>query len=476
MRTTIGIVLFGATFAGALFGASATEPALIEAAKAGKKEVVRSLIAAKANVNEGEPDGTTALIWAAYRDDIDSADALIKAGAKVNAANDLGATALWTASQNGGSEIVKRLLDAGADPNLALLSGETPLMVASRGGYADVVSQLLGKGAKVNAIGTRAQTALMWAAAEKHPEVTKVLLDHGADLNMRSSMWIDIQGIGPHGYLPYNKPIPHGGDTALMFAARNGDAESAKLLLAKGADPDDTDAWGMSALTLAAHSGFADVIDVLLAKKANPNFMLAGIAPIHNAIMRRDERIVKALLDHGADPNFQLRIWTPNRRSADDWHYDPMMVGASPLWLAARIGEPNIVKMLLDKGADPKFVHHAVYVAELGFGQGNRDESFSVLHAAVGMAKSNAWVDIPATEREPKTLETVKILLDHGVEINYKSPDGKTALDGARTQRFQSVIAYLTEKGATGSAAPAGPGGGRGGPRPPAPVKEPAAK
>jgi ankyrin repeat protein len=467
MRITILVV----SFAGFMFAASATEPALIDAAKAGKKDVVRSLIAAKADVNAAEPDGTTALIWAAYRDDVDSADALLKAGAKANVANDLGATALWTAAQNGSSAMVKHLLDAGADPNLSLLSGETPLMVASRGGNADVASQLIAKGAKVNAIGTRAQTALMWAAAEKHPEVTKVLLDHGADLKMQSSMWIEIQGIGPHGYLPYNKPIPNGGETALMFAVRNGDAESAKLLLDKGADPDDTDAWGMSALTLAAHSGFADVIDALLAKKANPNFMLAGIAPIHNAIMRRDERIVKALLDHGADPNFQLRIWTPNRRSADDWHYDPGMVGASPLWLAARTGEPNIVKMLLDKGADPKFIHHAVYVAELGFGQGNKDESFSVLQAAVGMGKGNAWVDIPPAEREPKTLETVKVLLDQGVEINYKNRDGKTALDGARTQRFQSVIAYLTEHGATGSAAPAGPGGGRGGPRPLAPAK-----
>lgn len=443
---------------------------LIEAAKASKKDVVRSLIAAKADVNQAEPDGTTVLIWAAYRDDVDSADALIKAGAKVNAANDLGATALWTASQNGGSAMVKRLLDAGADPNLALLSGETPLMVAARGGYPEVASQLIAKGAKVNVAATRAQTALMWAAAQKHPEVVKVLLDNGADINMRSSMWFDVQGIGPHGFLPYNKSIPHGGETALMFAARNGDAESAKLLLAKGADPDDMDAWGMSALTLAAHSGFADVIDVLLAKKANPNFMLAGISPLHNAIMRRDERIVKALLDKGADPNMQLRTWTPNRRSADDWHYDPGTVGASPLWLAARVGEPSVVKMLLDKGADPKFVLHAVYVAEVGFGQGNRDETFSVLQAAVGMGRGNAWVDIPAPEREPKTLETVKLLLERGAEINFKSPDGKTALDGARQQRYQSVIAHLTEKGATG--APAAPaGGGRGGPRPTAPAK-----
>src|SRR5207244_7383764 len=105
-------------------------------------------------------------------------------------------------------------------PNLALLSGETPLMVASRGGYAAVAEQLLSKGANINAHGTRGQTALMWAVAQQHPEVVRVLIAHKADLHAKSEVYNEVMAVPPHGYLPYNLSVPHGAETALMFAAR----------------------------------------------------------------------------------------------------------------------------------------------------------------------------------------------------------------------------------------------------------------
>ena len=143
--------------------------------------------------------------------------------------------------------MVKRLLDAGANPNLALVSGETPLMVVARTGSASVAQLLISKGANVNAAGTRKQTPLMWAVAQKHPEVVKVLLANKADLHARSATWTDVEAVPPHGYLPYNKAFPHGNDTALMFASLVGDLESAKLLVAAGANVNDTYAWGVSA-------------------------------------------------------------------------------------------------------------------------------------------------------------------------------------------------------------------------------------
>src|SRR5688500_18186341 len=179
-------------------------------------------------------DGSTPLHWAAHRDDLAKVDQLIRAGANVNAANDIGVTPVWAASVHGTAPIVKRLLDAGANPNTALVSGETPLMAASRAGRTDAVQALLAKGAHPNARGARGQTALMWAVAQKHADVVKALLVGGADVHARSDSWTQMMAVPPHGLPEYNRLIPQGGDTALMFAARGGDLASATLLVEAG--------------------------------------------------------------------------------------------------------------------------------------------------------------------------------------------------------------------------------------------------
>ena len=436
------------SFAVFLLGAGGSRPAVVDAAKHGDKDAIRSLLLKKADVNAAEPDGSTALHWAAYNNDLECTDVLLRAGGNANAQNDLGATPLWAAAQNGSIAMVRRLLEAGANPNAALVSGETPVMVAARAGYAEVVELLLAKGGDPNKHGTRGQTALMWAISQKHPDVVKVLLAHHADINLRSEVWNEVMAIPPHGYLPYNKPIPHGGETALMFAARVGDLESAKLLVTAGANVNDTDAWGVSATTLAAHSGFREVAEFLLDKGADPNAAAPGFTALHEAIMRRDEAMVKDLLDHGADPNAPLKTWTPTRRSSEDWHFEASLVGATPFWLAARFTEPNVLKMLVARGADPKFVHHAEYVSERGFGGVETKETVTPLMAAMGMIRVYPWVDISRAEEEPLALETAKLLVDWGVDINAANTDGRNALDGARALRYQSVIKFLEENGA----------------------------
>jgi len=437
---------------GGLMGADIGRPPVIDAAKSGDKAALRGLVQKKADVNAADADGSTALHWASYRDDLESADLLIKAGAKVNAANDLGVTPLWTASQNGSAAMVKRLLDAGANPNAALLAGETPVMVAARGGYSQVVEQLLAKGANPNVHGTRGQTALMWAVAQEHPEVVKVLLAHGADLKAKSDVWSEVMAVPPHG-----------GETALMFAARVGDLASAKLLVAAGGNVNDADAWGVSAVTLAEHSGFTEFSLYLLDKGADPNAAPNGFTALHEAIMRRDEKVVAAMLDHGADANAPLKTFTPTRRSSEDFHFEPLLVGATPFWLASRFDEPNIMRLLLKHGADPMFVHHADYMAERGFGGVPTKETATTLMAAVGAMRVSSWVDAPREQREAQTLEAVKMLVDLGVDINATGLDGRTALDAARTLRYESVINFLTEKGAKASQPEGRGGGGRSG-------------
>jgi len=467
MRRLVSLAAF---LAGSLLAADSVRPSLIDAVKNGDKVAVRALIQKKVDVNATDADGSTALLWASYRDDLESTDLLIRAGAKVNAATDLGVTPLWPAGENGNLALVRRLLDAGANPNAALLAGETPLMVAARSGYPAVVDLLLAKGANPNAHGTRGQTALMWAVSQKHPEVVKVLLARRADIQLKSDVWSEVMAVPPHGYLPYNKAIPHGGETALMFAARVGDLTSAKLLVTAGANVNDADAWGVSATTLAAHSGFRDLVEFLLERGADPNAALNGFTALHEAIMRRDEKMVAALLDHHADPNAPLKTWTPTRRSSEDFHFEPSMVGATPFWMAARLLEPNAMRMLVEHGADPKFVLHVTWVASQGTGRQERTQTVTALQAAVGVVGDNGnrdsggvapWVPPASSEREALTFEAVRLAVELGADVNAKSDDGRTALDGAKNLKYASVVDFLLEKGAKPGTGANPPGRGR---------------
>jgi ankyrin repeat protein len=443
MRALVLLALAGALCA-------ADRPAISEAARSGDHATLRALIEKKSDINATEGDGGTALLWASYRDDAEAARILLAAGARVNAANDLGATPLWIACQNGSVTMARLLLDAGANPNLALSLGETPLMVASRAGSSDVVELLLAHGANANARAARDQTALMWAVAEKHPEVVKALLRHGADFHAKSAVWTEVMAVPPHGYLPYNRAIPHGGETALMFAARVDDLPSARLLVAAGADVNDQDAWGVSAVTLAAHSGFFDVMDFLLAKGADPDRAAAGFTALQIAVMRRDEKMAADLLDHGADPNAPLKTWTPTRRSSHDLFFHPAMIGATPFWLAARLDEPGMMRLLLAHGANAKFVLHSEWRNEK---QKPQSESTTALMAAVGMGGGAEWFPVARGEREALALEAAKIAVATGVDVNASDNDGRTALDAAQKLKYASVIAFLAEKGARGGGA-----------------------
>jgi ankyrin repeat protein len=429
---------------------AATTP-LIDAAKKADADTVRRLLQTKIDVNAAEPDGATALHWASYRDDVATAQMLIRAGANVNAANDLGATPIWAASVNGSTAMVQLLLEAGANPNASLLLGETVVMAAARSGNPKVVEQLLARGAHANARAARGQTALMWAVAQKHPSVVKVLLAHGADIHARSSTWSQVEAVSPHGHPGYNRAIPYGNNTPLMFAARSGDLESAKLLVSAGANVNDVDARGVSAMVLAAHSGFVDLVEFLLEKGADPNAAGAGFAALHEAIMRRDETLVRTLLAHGANPSLPLLDWTPTRRQASDFHFEPELVGATPFWLAARFTQPAVMRLLVERGADPKFVHRSERVVD-GRGGKAYDRQFqatTALMAAVGMGGGgNAWVPVERSQREALVLETVRLAVEYGIDVNAANVDGRTALDAAKALKFERVATYLNGVGA----------------------------
>jgi uncharacterized protein len=438
-RSTIPLGLGLLMLSSGVFGG-----ALVDAAKLADASAVRALIAKGTAVDEPDADGSTALHWAAYVDDLESARALLAAGADVNAATDLGVTPLWAAAQNGAA-LTRLLLDAGARPNAALLSGETPLMAAARSGLADVAELLLGRGADVDARAGRGQTALMWAAAQRHPEVVAVLIAHGANVGLRSETWSQMMAVPPHGYREYNREIPHGGNTALLFAARSGDLASARHLVGAGADIDAADAWGVTATVMAAHSGYTEMVEWFLAEGADPNLAGAGFSALHIAILRRDARMARALLARGADPDAPLAAWTPTRRSSRDFHFRPELVGATPFWLAARFQQPEIMRLLLSHGADPRLVHRAEYVS--GTRWERRTEEATALMAAVGMGGGgDAWVPPQPLEREQLALEAVKLAWEAGVDVNFANAEGRTALSAAKG-KYPAVAAFLTAKG-----------------------------
>ena len=488
--------LFVLGLAGVLCAARVQEPGLAAAAKAAEWDLVRALLQESPDTNDVLGDGTTALIWASYWENPEIVELLIAAGADVNAASDLGVTALWPAAEHGSLAIAGILLDAGADPDAALLSGETPVMTAARGGHAEVVEFLLARGADPNRRATREHTALMWAAARRHPGVVEALLAGGADVDARSGSWAQYYqkggGSSPH---PDDEFwVQEGGFTPLLFAVRAGDLASARLLVAAGADVNDRTAGGMSATTLAVHAvapraglvpvpgefqgggavlpagaAFAsphalpasdaeELVEFLLEEGADPNAYEYGHEAIHAAILRRSERAVRALLAHGADPNVPLRSAMNYQRDSYDFYFDLPLEGASegarPFWLAARFGQPNVMQLLADAGANPLWSLSVEY-----WGTGNRTAGWTrrtegattALMAALGMPRVVGFAapNDPA-EREADTLEAARIALALGIDVNAANADGVTALDAARRLGYASVTDFLIENGALG--------------------------
>jgi uncharacterized protein len=203
---TAGALVFCATAWG--WGAGKSDVA--DAAMKGDRAAVRALLAQKADVNAPQVDGATALHWAMYRDDAQMADVLIRAGANVKAANRDGVTPLAMAALYGNPTMILKLLKAGADAKEVGTNGQTVLMLAARNGNPDAVKVLIEGGANVNARETlRGTTALMWAVEQRHPAAVKALLAGGADVKLKSA------GAG----LPRNYLAPRVNTAAVKQAA-----------------------------------------------------------------------------------------------------------------------------------------------------------------------------------------------------------------------------------------------------------------
>jgi ankyrin repeat protein len=427
---------------------------VIDAVKTGSAEAVRAVLKQKADVNAAEPDGTTALHWAAHASNLELAQLLVRAGANVNAANRYGVVPLRLAVESGNAALVDALLKAGANPNATLPTGETVLMTAARTGDPVTIKALVARGANVNAFeGQQGQTALMYAALENHPAAVTVLAEAGADLNARSKplTWPEFK-FNTGGMIYTLQPV--GGWAAAMYAARDGAVGALRALGDAGADLNVQDPDGTTPLILAIVNARFDAAVALLDKGANPNIAdKMGMTPLYAAVdmhtlsplmgrpapALRDSidavEMARVLLRRGANPNAQLARPIIGRHTA--YQGDGSLgEGTTPLMRAAKSGDAAIIKVLLEGGADPRIT------------QKNGTTVAMIATSARGQRvyAATASVGTPATEED--VLASLALLLDTKLDVNASDVNGQTALHNAAIRGSEAIVRYLVEKGA----------------------------
>lgn len=447
---TACVVLLAAVAAAvptAIVAASRGETPLVAAIKRGDTERALSLIAT-GDVDAAEADGTTALHWAAWAGDTALVEAILAAGASPIAVNRYGMTALHLAAENGDVPTLRALLEAGADPNATLPEGETVLMTAARAGVPEAVELLIEHGADIHAReGWHGENALIWAAVEDHADVIRVLVAKGADVDARSARQsFQRRRLG-------QSILPLGEWTALLYAARANALDAGRALIEAGADLDLVDPDGATALIIAIINGHYEFAAMLVEAGADPNVVEAtGMGPLYAAVdMHRlavghgrpnpkpagpldAADIVRLLLDHGADPNAQLR--TPIMQRQHTAGDAALGEGATPLLRAAKSGDIEIVRLLIDAGADPM---HTM------------PNGSTALTYAAGLGWRNGSPLAPSFDQgsDDEAVETLRLLLDLGLDIDGQNADGNTPLHAALTGRgAEAIIRFLIEAGA----------------------------
>jgi uncharacterized protein len=415
--------------------AAGAEPAIVDAAMNGDLKALRTLVRQAADVNAAQPDGMTALHWAAERRDLEMMNVLLEAGARHDLTNRTGASPLYLAATNGDAEGVARLLDAGEDANAVLTAeGETVLMLASHTGNVDAVKLLLDRGADANTQQARGQTALMWAAAEGHAGVVKLLLARGADPALSSAASTK------------QEKRPPGGMTALLFAARQGQLEAARALLDGGAAVDQAGADNTSPLLIAVVNGHYDVASLLIERGANPNVADAnGRTPLYAAIDLRNVQwsqapapelpqaehlaLITRLLDAGADPSVKMLGLVGHRGSFDMRWTD--LKGGTAFSRAAWNGDIEVMRLLLARGADPKVVTE-------------KGETALLLLAGAGWPLGQGYI-----RSEGEVTAALDLLVEElGMDVNAATTEGITPVICAVFKGDNFVVQYLVDHGA----------------------------
>jgi ankyrin repeat protein len=494
---------------------AAGQAAIVLAAKTQDWDQVETLLKTRdADVNATSADGATALAWAAHWDQVPTAKQLLRAKADPNIANDYGVTPLQLAVKNRGLEMVKLLLDRGADPDAGTWSGVTPIMTAAKTGDADVIKALIKADANVNASEPRrGQTGLMWAIAFGYPEAARVLVESGADVDASTvSLQRDFSPMELEAYTANVSGTEQGGYTPLMFAARNGDIATAKLLLERGADVNADSQSDGPALVLAVAAGHEELAMFLLEAGADPNLGDSGeVTPLHYALRdgmkilhgynvsagpqvcnfggdptrckplgglsaqerelladptsdlyvedeevdpreplpgRTMHRLVEALLDAGADPNARMKFPPAHLRLARLSMLN--LTGATPFFLAAAAQDVEAMDVMLAREDVNPLITTSIN-ENIFFDQ---MEVYADDNQILGNA-SSLMVAVGmgrksdfSADEEQRAIEAAEELIHLGADVNEATASGWTPLHAAAYIGANKMIEFLVANGA----------------------------
>jgi ankyrin repeat protein len=472
---------------------------------------LHQLIAAKADVNSTQPDGSTGLHWAAYHGDTVATTDLLKAHANPNARTDTGVTPLSLACESGNAELARLLLKSGADPNQTLSHGETPLMMAARTGSVPVLKLLLARGAKIDAREQlRGTTALMWAAANSNTDAVRFLAANGADVSARSGATKPgrapylapssrsrinefLNGVGLASALEDNDsaaPVADTGQGTQTEEARAAahkklevEKTAARAAIARFPLPPDVrhsgKQWGgLTPLSFAAREGSLETVKALLQAGADVNQPSEfGWTALLVATQNRYYQMGIYLLEHGADPNIAneggwspLYLATDNRnieggdyptRKPDMDHLEYikrlLAAGANTNLRMRSSTETRTVfthQWLNEEGATP-FLRAAqsgdLVLMRLLLEHGADPKIATDYNVTPLMVACGiGWVEGVTYEWSPQeTYDTVKFLLDGGADVNAQDTlDRRTAVMGAAHKGRNDVIELLVQHGA----------------------------
>ena len=473
---------------------AAAQSVVADAVMNGDAAALHALLQRKADVNAPQVDGSTALHWAVYRDNLDAADLLIRSGATSSAITREGVTPLAMASLYGSVPMVERLLKAGADARERGPNGETMLMFAARNGNPELIKILVAAGAEVNASERlRGTTALMWAVEQQHPEAVKALLAARADPGAKS---------GPAG-LPRNYVANRVNVRAVQESQQRRrravaagrtyeqqlewERQQPAPVQAQAPPDDDTEVvvaglvgsggGGLTALVLAAREGDIGSARALVDAGADLNQVTEyGWTPLLTAVNNRNYELASMLIERGADVNIANKGgWTPLYLATDNRNIEG---GDYPVPKPDR-DHLDIITHLLEKGANPNArvrentLTRTIFTMQWFFEDGatafaraaeSSDTALMALllkygadsaiptangDTALTLAGGIGWVEGVTFERSPQeNLQAVRMLLDLGLDPDGANIEGRTPLMGAALKGRNDVVRLLVERGA----------------------------